>query len=89
MRKDVTLKMTYAKPRLPEEGGEAYIYLTDTIVRGESRRQVEVPAVGADGVRQGTFILDFDKDGRLLGIEALDASFVLPYSLMADFLKES
>lgn len=88
MRKDVTLKMTYAKPRLPEEGGEAYIYLTETIGRGESKRQVEVPAVGADGVRQGTFILDFDKDGRLLGIEALAASFVLPYSLMADFLKE-
>lgn len=89
MRKDVTLKMTYSKPRYPEEGGEAYIYLTEAIGPGESKRQVEVPAVGADGVRQGTFILDFDKDGRLLGIEALAASFVLPSSLMADFLKES
>jgi len=47
MRKDVTLKMTYAKPRFPEEGGEAYIYLTEAIGRGESKRQVEVPAVGA------------------------------------------
>lgn len=78
--------MTYAKPSL--DGGEAYIYLAETIGRGESKRQVEIPALGADGVRQGTFILDFDKDGRLLGIEVLSASYVLPRSLMEDFFKE-
>lgn len=89
MHKNVTLKMTYEKPSQPDLGGEAYIYLAETISPAEAKKQVQVPAISTDGMQRGTLILDFDKDGRLLGIEALSAAFILPPSLIAHFSDES
>ena len=48
----------------------AYISLKDTIGTGEAAFQQEV-------VDNGDIILDFDADGRLIGIEMLDAETLL------------
>lgn len=85
MDQNVSLKMTHT-PGIP--GGVAYLYLTE-IGPGEAAKQVVIPAVGTDGVERGTIILDFSRDGKLIGIEALEASLVLPHSLLANFQTES
>ncbi len=82
MRKDITLKMTYSPEDL--DGGVAYLYLAE-IGPGESAKQVEIRAKNSDGVAQGIIILDFSKDGRLLGIEAVAARHVLPDRLFENF----
>ena len=46
----------------------AYIYLEETIADGEVGKTIEL---------NNNIILDFDKKGKLLGIEVLDASKVL------------
>jgi uncharacterized protein YuzE len=51
---------------LDEEGDAAYVYVADPIRAGESARQIAVEGT--------TVILDFDHEGRLLGIEILGAS---------------
>jgi len=50
----------------------AYIYLTD-IKRGEAKK-----TYSCDLRESGEINLDFDANGRLLGIEILDASKKLP-----------
>ncbi|MEK6824196.1 MAG: DUF2283 domain-containing protein [Nanoarchaeota archaeon] len=45
-----------------------YIYLVDEIKNGEAVKTIELDS---------NIILDFNKDGRLLGIEVLNASKVL------------
>jgi uncharacterized protein YuzE len=56
----------------------AYISLRDPIGDGESKRQV----VCDDGGIAGDIILDFDKEGVLLGIEVLRARRLLPKELL-------
>lgn len=51
---------------LDEEADAAYVYVADPIRAGESARQIAVEGT--------TVILDFDHDGRLLGVEVLSAS---------------
>jgi uncharacterized protein YuzE len=51
----------------------AYIRVVDPIETGDAVKQVVVPL----GEHQAEFILDFDANGRLLGIEVLGASFGL------------
>lgn len=46
----------------------AYIYLEDTIGNGEVDKTIEL---------NNNIIIDFDKKGKLIGIEILDASKVL------------
>ncbi len=45
-----------------------YIYLVDEIKNGEAVKTIELDS---------NIILDFDKEGKLLGIEVLNASKVL------------
>ena len=59
------------------EVNAAYISLT-TIGVGEARYQVPVSAEHA----AGEIILDLDRDGRLIGIEVLDARQGLPEALL-------
>lgn len=56
----------------------AYIYLVDEIARGGVARTVPVEALASEAMIN----LDFDSDGRMLGIEVLDASRVLPASVL-------
>ncbi|MFH1978108.1 MAG: DUF2283 domain-containing protein [Candidatus Aenigmatarchaeota archaeon] len=58
------MKMTYDK-----EVDAAYIYLKDTIKKGE---------VKSTQTMNENIILDFDKDKKLIGIEILSASKVIP-----------
>lgn len=50
----------------------AYIYLEGSISKAGVARTIHVPTVGA-------IALDFAADGRLLGIEVLHASKLLPH----------
>ena len=51
-----------------KEADAAYIYLEATIKEGEAKNTIEV---------NDNIILDFDAEGKLLGIEILNASKVL------------
>lgn len=55
------------------EADAAYVYLVDEINRGEvaSSRVADIPMDGA------ALTVDFDADGRVIGIEVLGASRVL------------
>ncbi len=46
----------------------AYIYLEDSVAEGQAEKTIEL---------NGNIILDFDKNGKLLGVEILSASKVL------------
>ncbi len=61
------------------EADAAYLLVADSIAPGEAVRQVQVP--DEDSV-PGQFILDFGRDGKLLGLEILFASEVLPSSAL-------
>lgn len=67
------MRITYDR-----DADAAYIYLVDEIVIGGVARTVPVEALAAEAMIN----LDFDADGRLLGIEVLDASRKLPASLL-------
>jgi uncharacterized protein YuzE len=58
-------------------GNAAYIYLKD-IERGESARQHRVD----EPHTRGMIALDFDKKGRRIGIEVLDATRALPQQVL-------
>ncbi len=51
-----------------KEVDAGYIYLVDTIDEGEAVKTIELDS---------NIILDFDKEGKLLGIEDLNVSKVL------------
>ncbi len=51
-----------------KEADAAYIYLEDSIAKGEVEKTIEL---------NDNIIVDFDKNGKLLGIEILSASKVL------------
>jgi uncharacterized protein YuzE len=58
----------------------AYVSLVDTIGDGEAATQIHSITTPGD---RGEVALDFDADGRLLGIEVLHASAVLPAAVLA------
>jgi uncharacterized protein YuzE len=57
------MKFTYDK-----EADAAYIYLEESIADGEAEKTIEL---------NENIIVDFDKKGKLLGIEILSASEIL------------
>lgn len=56
-----------------EEADAAYVYLVDEIARGE----VAASRVAAIPLENASLTVDFDANGRVLGIEVLGASRVL------------
>ena len=56
------------KFKYDKEVDAAYIYLEDSIKDGEADKTIEL---------NDNIILDFDKNGKLLGVEILNASKVL------------
>ncbi|WP_440697186.1 DUF2283 domain-containing protein [Clavibacter nebraskensis] len=58
----------------------AYVSLADAIGDGEAATQIHSMTTPGD---RGEVALDFDADGRLLGIEVLHASAVLPAAVLA------
>jgi uncharacterized protein YuzE len=58
------------------EANAAYIY-----IREPEARQGTVTSLPVDGA-PGMIVLDFDTDGRLFGVEVLDASRLLPQELL-------
>ena len=56
----------------------AYIYLKDNIGDGEVKMTYPCDPLDVNGMIN----LDFDKDGKLIGIEVLDASKKLPKELL-------
>ncbi|MFB4268961.1 DUF2283 domain-containing protein [Nonomuraea sp. GTA35] len=67
-----------------DENDVAYIYLVDHIGAGESARQV---VLDDDGIR-GEVILDVDREGKVLGIEVVGASYVLRPETLATAIRE-
>jgi uncharacterized protein YuzE len=66
------LRVTYSRA-----ADAAFLYLRPVEPGGAVRQEI----VG--GVAEGNVILDFDADGRLVGIEVLDASRYLPGAVIA------
>ncbi|MBI2075989.1 MAG: DUF2283 domain-containing protein [Candidatus Aenigmarchaeota archaeon] len=69
------MRMTFDK-----EVDAAYIYLKEKIGKGEVKSTI---ALNDD------IILDFDEDKRLIGIEILSASKVIPQKVVAEISKTS
>nr|WP_314844543.1 DUF2283 domain-containing protein [uncultured Microbacterium sp.] len=69
--------------RYDPEVDAAYATIGGVIAPGESARQLQVPL--PDGVG-GEVILDFDRNGHLLGVEILGASRLLRESDRRDAL---
>ncbi|MCJ1697557.1 DUF2283 domain-containing protein [Rathayibacter caricis] len=64
----------------------AYIMITDRIADGSAVQQLDSIATPGG---LGEVILDFDADGRLLGVEILNARDVLPSSVIDAALRDS
>jgi uncharacterized protein YuzE len=62
----------------------AYVELAGPIGGAESATTIHSITTPGD---RGEVALDFDADGRLLGIEVLHASAVLPASVLADAVR--
>ena len=62
------MKIEYDK-----EADAGYIYLVDEIKNGEAVKTIEL---------EPNIIIDFNKDGKLLGIEVLNASKILNKDLL-------
>ena len=60
-----------------------YIYLRE-IDSGGAKHTVPLDELESDVEAVGSLILDFDEEGRLIGIEALSASEVLPPEILRD-----
>jgi uncharacterized protein YuzE len=69
------VKLTYDR-----DVDAAYLMVVDSIAPGEAAHQVQV---AEDENVAGQFILDFDSNGKLLGLEILFASGTLPPSVLA------
>jgi len=67
------MKVTYDK-----SVDAAYIYFTDNYEPGEVKKTYPCDPTEVKGMIN----LDFDKDGRLIGIEVMDASKKLPPELL-------
>ncbi|MBT1636283.1 DUF2283 domain-containing protein [Clavibacter michiganensis] len=62
----------------------AYIALERPVGDGEAATQIHSITTPGD---RGEVALDFDADGRLLGIEVLHASAVLPAAVLAEAVR--
>ncbi|WP_120519839.1 DUF2283 domain-containing protein [Arthrobacter celericrescens] len=69
------MKITYDK-----EADAAYIQIVDEILDGEASTQVHSIGTPDD---KGEIIIDFDVDGRILGLEILGAKDVLREETLA------
>jgi uncharacterized protein YuzE len=69
------VKITY-----DAEADAAYIQVVSAIGPGQAAEQVHSIATPGD---KGEISLDFDSDGRLLGVEVLHAGDVLPPEVLA------
>ncbi len=69
------MKITYDK-----QADAAYIMIADHITDGESA--IQLHSIETPGGK-GEVILDFDSDGKLLGVEVLGAEQVLPPEVLA------
>jgi uncharacterized protein YuzE len=65
--------------RYDRKKDRAYIYLRD-FAEGEDSRQYDVAGPDINGI----LVLDFDRRGRLIGIEARSARSVLPDEMFED-----
>jgi uncharacterized protein YuzE len=63
---------------LDGEGDSAYVYLAERINAGEAVEQVVLDDDRVDGM----VVLDLDANGRILGMEVVGASGLLPASLL-------
>lgn len=66
------------KLTLDQENNSAYIYLKDGIEDSEVDQTIPAESPAGDGY----IFLDFDSNGRLLGIEIIGASIILPKTLV-------
>ncbi|TMR21688.1 DUF2283 domain-containing protein [Nonomuraea turkmeniaca] len=62
-----------------DENDVAYIYLVEEIGQGEAESQFLVEREGMPG----EVVLDFDAEGRLLGLEVIGASAILRPEVLA------
>lgn len=62
------MRVTYDK-----DANAAYIYVVDPIKRGEAQHRKTLSFSGDQNRAMADFVLDFDTDGKLLGIEVLSA----------------
>ena len=65
-----------------DEEADAYIYLVDDSLK-------PLKTVPVDGILPWMINLDFDADGRMVGIEVLDARRLLPGEFLARFANRS
>ena len=65
-----------------EEADAAYIYLIENSIK-------PLETVLVDGILPEMINMDFDADGRLVGIEVLNARRVLPGEFLARFANRS
>ena len=72
------MHLTFAATYDPDADA-SYIYLASDRASGDAVRQQHVHCDGSDG----QVILDYDRDGRLLGIELLGASSLLRASALS------
>lgn len=73
------MHLTFAATYDPDADA-SYIYVASDQANGDAVRQQHVHCDGSDG----QIILDYDRDGRLLGIELLGASSLLHASALPD-----
>ncbi|ALD13997.1 DUF2283 domain-containing protein [Clavibacter capsici] len=62
----------------------AYVELADPIADGDAATTIHSITTPGD---RGEVALDFDADGRLLGLEVLHASAVLPAAVLAEAVR--
>ncbi|MDF2899389.1 MAG: hypothetical protein K0Q46_6175 [Rhodococcus erythropolis] len=72
------MHLTFAATYDPDADA-SYIYVASDRANGDAVRQQHVYCDGSDG----QIILDYDRDGRLLGIELLGASSLLRASALS------
>lgn len=72
------MHLTFAATYDPDADA-SYIYVASDQAKGDAVRQQHVHCDGSDG----QIILDYDRDGRLLGIELLGASSLLQASALS------
>lgn len=74
VERKVTLRLRYY-------GTEAYLYLVDIKPRG-SVRQHMIESQSSDGEHVGRVIVDFNAEGRVLGVEFTRADNLLPANIL-------
>ncbi|KUH37122.1 MULTISPECIES: DUF2283 domain-containing protein [Streptomyces] len=70
--------MTHPRVAYDRAADAAYVYLTDPGTPTKAAHTLACDPVGVDG----TVNLDFDEEGRLVGVEVLGAASTLPARLL-------